>query len=603
MLTTRQTILFSLAVLLGVYQAAQLVFSRSRAVAFKNDPPTALASSSQPSSTTAVSRSGTDTPYGGILPHNLAVRGEIESYLKQFQGQNIESIVLLAPNHLAYGPNLVSTADEALSLNGRSVTVDSEIKERLLASGRVKLDDKSVADELAVKALVPLLQKYFPAARITPIIFKDRPSDELSTKLAQVLAGLRPYKRLLVLGTVDFSHYQSRPVADFHDDQSRAAIENFDYRKVKNLEIDSPAVLLASLAYFEAVGARQSQLIAHSNTADLTGNDDTPTTSHFFYAFRSGGAQIYKQASALLFGDLMLDRGVRQIIERKGADYLLADLKGEEGRFFRGSDYVGANLEGVVTQGGAHYPPALANDFAFKPEHVAAFKKYGFNVFNLANNHISDQSQAGEKSTRQSLAAEQLNYSGCRDRQVADCSSYITAKGSTTVAWLGFSQVYGQLDDKQVAAMIREAKKRADFVIVNVHWGQEYQPRFNSKQQTLAHLMIEAGADAVIGHHPHVVQGIELYQGHPIFYSLGNFIFDQYFSAQTMQGLGIGLNLTAKQVKAYLFPLDLGRSRPKLLAGKARQRRLAEIAAVSAGDTAFKQQVRSGRLVISQAGK
>lgn len=593
----------SLAVLLGVYQAGQLVFSRSRAVAFKNDTPASLAFFGQTATTVAVGQLVAEAPYGGILPHNLAVRGGIEDYLKQFQDQKIESIVLLAPNHLAYGPYLISMSGDSLSLNGRVAPVDSEIKERLLASGLVKIDDKSVADELAVKALVPLLQKYFPEADINPVIFKDRPSDEASTKLAQALAGLRPNKRLLVLGTVDFSHYQSRPVADFHDEQSRAAIENFDYRKVKNLEIDSPAVLLTSLKYFEAVGARQPQLIAHSNTADLANSDDIPTTSHFFYIFKPGEMQAYKQASALLFGDLMLDRGVRQIIERKGADKLLADLKGEEGRFFRGTDYVGANLEGAVTPNGAHYPPVLANDFAFKPEHVAAFKQYGFNVFNLANNHISDQSLAGEKSTRQSLAAQQLNYSGCHDRQVADCSSYITGKGSTTVAWLGFSQVYGQLDSKQVTAKIREAKRRADFVIVNIHWGQEYQPRFNSKQQVLAHLMVEAGADAVIGHHPHVVQGVELYQGHPIFYSLGNFIFDQYFSARTMQGLGVGLDLTAQQITAYLFPLDLDHSRPKLSAGKARQRRLSEIADLSAGEVAFKQQIRSGRLVISQAGK
>lgn len=312
-------------------------------------------------------------------------------------------------------------------------------------------------------------------------------------------------------------------------------------------------------------------------------------------------AKSSKQTRILFFGDIMLDRGVRQITKRHGVDYLLENLKGYN--FFAGHDYVGANLEGAITDGGAHLSPVYKNDFAFAPADVSSLKQYNFNIFNLANNHLADQGEAGEVSTRKYLAKFQFNYFGCHDRQVADCTAYITASGSTSVAWLGFSQVYGRLDINKVKDKISAVRKQADFVVVNAHWGNEYQEQFNAKQQALAHAMIEAGADVVIGHHPHVVQGLEVYQGHPIFYSLGNLIFDQYFSAKTQEGLGIGLNISDKKIEAYLFPLALAKSQPKLLVGNGKRQVLAEVAAVSAGNEIFKEQIKSGHIVISVEDK
>lgn len=309
-------------------------------------------------------------------------------------------------------------------------------------------------------------------------------------------------------------------------------------------------------------------------------------------------AEISKQVNILFFGDMMLDRYVRQIIKRRGVDYLFANLKTEN--IFENRDFVGANLEGAVTESGAHLAPAYANDFAFAPADVLSLKQYNFNVFNLANNHIADQGEAGEKSTREFLEENQFNYFGCRDRQVAECTSHVTTKGSTSVAWLGFSQVYGRLDESKVRGEIRAAKKQADFVVVNIHWGNEYQEQFNSKQQILAHAMVEAGADVIIGHHPHVVQGIEEYRNRPIYYSLGNFIFDQYFSSKTQQGLGVALIVSENRIEAQLLPLNLSKSRPKLMTNKDKQLKLQNIAELSVGNDAFKNQIKSGLIVISQ---
>ena len=78
---------------------------------------------------------------------------------------------------------------------------------------------------------------------------------------------------------------------------------------------------------------------------------------------------------------------------------------------------------------------------------------------------------------------------------------------------------------------------------MSVHWGQEYQIKSSVFQQKLARKIIDSGADLIIGHHPHVVQEIEIYNNKLIFYSLGNFVFDQYFSEQTQQGLAVALEI------------------------------------------------------------
>ncbi|MCJ7788674.1 MAG: CapA family protein, partial [Candidatus Atribacteria bacterium] len=102
-------------------------------------------------------------------------------------------------------------------------------------------------------------------------------------------------------------------------------------------------------------------------------------------------------------------------------------------------------------------------------------------------------------------------------------------------------------------------------LIISLHWGEEYQLTNSLAQQKLAHQIIEAGADLIIGHHPHVVQNIEKYQGKLIFYSLGNFIFDQYFFLETQQGLAVGLEVYPDKLIFRLFPLQINLGQPVLM--------------------------------------
>lgn len=302
----------------------------------------------------------------------------------------------------------------------------------------------------------------------------------------------------------------------------------------------------------------------------------------------------------LFFGDLMLDRHIGEKLSGRHLDYLLGDLASSTPEFFVGYDLIGANLEGAVTSGGAHYSPVMAYDFAFTPERVGELKKYGFNFFNIANNHITDQGERGLTETREELMKLEVDYSGAADAVVDANSVKIIERSGQRIVLIGLSMVYRDFDLLAATALIQEAKKNTDLVIVNIHWGTEYQHQFNKQQQKIGHTLIDAGADIVIGHHPHVVQGMELYKGKPIFYSLGNFIFDQYFSADTQQGLAVGLKLTDDKISATLFPLQAKAAVINLMVSPDKDSFLLKYADWSLGDEDFRALIKSQLIEIKR---
>jgi gamma-polyglutamate biosynthesis protein CapA len=254
----------------------------------------------------------------------------------------------------------------------------------------------------------------------------------------------------------------------------------------------------------------------------------------------------------LFFGDMMLDRNVGVAIDKNGFDYLFEKLDSQG--VFDGYDLVSANLEGAVTNGGEHYAPKMAYDFAFDPELVLKLKEYNFNFFNLSNNHLGDQGVNGVNETRRNLDELGFDYSGCREKNIGECSSKIINVNNKKIGMVGFTMVYGELDRKQMVNIIKDTASSSELVVVNIHFGVEYEHEFRSLQQSVAYDLIDAGADVIIGHHPHVVQGIEVYRNKPIFYSLGNFIFDQYFSEATQEGFGVSLELSESGMWITLLP-------------------------------------------------
>lgn len=271
-----------------------------------------------------------------------------------------------------------------------------------------------------------------------------------------------------------------------------------------------------------------------------------------------------REIKMLFFGDLMIDRHVGEKIKEDGLESIFLDLNEEN--FFNNYDLVGLNLEGAVTNDGLYYDPKMSYDFAFAPDLIKELSRgQSINFFNLANNHFFDQGERGIIETRENLDNMDVNYSGCRDGIIGECSYKIVKQNNKKIGMIGFSVVYGLIDIDSLRVLIEELKEKTDYIIINAHWGVEYEHNFINLQQEIARELIDSGVDIIIGHHPHVVQGMEIYKERPIFYSLGNFIFDQYFSKDTQEGLAVGVNILDSSMEISLFPFVSKMSRPRLM--------------------------------------
>jgi poly-gamma-glutamate capsule biosynthesis protein CapA/YwtB (metallophosphatase superfamily) len=132
------------------------------------------------------------------------------------------------------------------------------------------------------------------------------------------------------------------------------------------------------------------------------------------------------------------------------------------------------------------------------------------------------------------------------------------------VAVLGIHTLYGDPQESELDALFEYMRLVSELQIIYVHWGDEYSNLPNQRQQKLAELLVQKGADLIIGHHPHVVQSVAVINSVPVFYSLGNFVFDQYFSKETQHGLILTLNTETNQIQIVPTETATTKIQPKL---------------------------------------
>lgn len=246
----------------------------------------------------------------------------------------------------------------------------------------------------------------------------------------------------------------------------------------------------------------------------------------------------------LIVGDMMLDRNVRNIIDKKGFISFFSGVKD----VVRNADIAVANLEGPFTT----FPSVTASlqnkalQFTFDPNLAPALADLGFDVLGLANNHTLNFGSAGLEMTRRYIGTAGMAYYGDPNNR-GEISTVITKNG-IKVGFVGFHEfTYFNFD--KIFAEVARLRPEVDILIVSPHWGVEYQKEPTEKMVQWAHQFIDLGADTVIGAHSHIVGNTEEYQGKKIFYSLGNFAFDQYFSEATMSGLGVIIEVEKNKEK------------------------------------------------------
>ena len=268
--------------------------------------------------------------------------------------------------------------------------------------------------------------------------------------------------------------------------------------------------------------------------------------------------------------------------KKNGSAYFFKKVK----KTFQKDDVTIVNFEGTLTDSSNR----ANKKYTFKgpASYAKILKKGSVEVVNIANNHTMDFGNSGFTDTKRTLKKNEIEY--CYSSTIA----YKKVKG-IKIAFIGFNQLDG-ISKQQISNTIKKAKKRkSKIIIVSFHWGieKEYYP--NSTQKSLGRYAIDAGASLVLGHHPHVLQGIEKYKGRYIVYSLGNFCFGGNMNPadkDTMifqQTFYVKNGKLQKKNDARIIPCSLSSSsftndyQPKTLSGKSKSRVVEKMNKLSRG--------------------
>ncbi len=292
-------------------------------------------------------------------------------------------------------------------------------------------------------------------------------------------------------------------------------------------------------------------------------------------------------------GDIMLAGSGEKAYKKYGYDYPF-DLTRE---ILKQGDLVIGNLESPITTSAEKL---ITKTFRFKadPKAAEAIKNAGFTHLSLANNHILDFGSRGLKDTIEILDSKAISHAGAGQDLFSARMSDVTSIRGIKIAFLAYSLTYPKeffagAERAGTApgyaslftADIEQAKKNADCVIVSFHWGGEGLDKPKPYQVKIAHKAIDAGADIVIGHHPHVLQGVEQYENGVIFYSLGNFTFGS-MSRSSKRSMIARILFDGGVKEVEVIPLNVLNSevgfQPKPLSGKPAERAVKAVDTMSA---------------------
>jgi len=256
-------------------------------------------------------------------------------------------------------------------------------------------------------------------------------------------------------------------------------------------------------------------------------------------------------------GDVLFARGVGKQIAKHGAGWLFANVKST----IKGADIAFFNLECTLSTGGV----VQRRRFQFRadPKLAGALHDAGFDVACLANNHTLDYGREAMMDTVRAVRKAGMAAVGAGKNRADALKLQIVKKNGLRVGFLAYTDLptdgvvrladrptIAGLNPDELPVHIKSARKRCDVLVVSFHWGVEYMKRPTERQQHIAHVCIDNGADLVLGHHPHVLQPTETYKGKPIIYSMGAFVWDaKIFGAD----------------KSAIYTIELGKGSAKLV--------------------------------------
>lgn len=468
---------------------------------------------------------------------------------------SIKTIILVSTDHFLAADSPIVTTDKEWKLANAVILPDKTKIQELIDSSQVSNQESAFNREHGITNILADISNSFSNARLIPLMIRQDASQEKVSQLNDELVKVCS-ENCLLISSVDFSHYQPGTLAEIHDSLSIRALNNLDKEAVYRSEVDSPQALALAIMWAKTHETRSFKLKEETNSGKLLGEPDSESTSYVLGWYQNGKISKINEATFMLGGDMMFGR----YIAYKFRSDLTNSVRNLGDRLFWGTDVSMVNLEGLISASLVPFNLDLENlVFNFPRETTNVLKWLHLDAVSLANNHSLNAGISGLENTKKVLL-----------------ENNIAAIGDQT--HLGF-QEFGQ-DQKitiftlntslvsiDLSSQIAESKSKGNFVIVFPHWGNEYQRTHSAAQSKLAHQWIDAGADLVVGSHPHVIQDAEIYKGKPIFYSLGNLLFDQSFSKETQRGLVLAGKITADTLQLVFLPIQIKNYQPELLRG------------------------------------
>jgi AmmeMemoRadiSam system protein B len=479
-----------------------------------------------------------------VVAHHLFVAEEIASLFETITLPS-ETIVLISPNHFSRGHMPIQLSKGAWQTPYGILQTNTEAVDQLLNTvPYTAQEEQTFEDEHGISALTPFLKRSFPNATLVPIVLSPSIDTETLDLLAATISEQLP--DALVVASIDMSHELPNSVALFHDEITSSVLTSGKTNH-QRLEIDAQTVLETLLLVNEKRQTQSWNLTYHGTSSELPSEN----VSHLIGYYTKGASNKNEPLASLLFvGDLMFDRAVEQMIDQEGVNYPLARMK----RYLSGTDHTVGNLEGTIGQ-----QSTLEDDLLFSfNESLVPELAESFTVLSLANNHSDDFAVEGYKQTVSLLESAGIHTIGSAESPLPIFEETIGTLSLTLIGYNAFATPIQDVLD-QLQAVNEER-----FAIVVAHWGQEYIATPSKKQKEDAQLLVGAGADLIVGHHPHVIQGVELIDDVLVVYSLGNFIFDQEQEGTT-EGIGLGITLDqeTKQLTAYFLPSLIEQLQPQ----------------------------------------
>ena len=267
---------------------------------------------------------------------------------------------------------------------------------------------------------------------------------------------------------------------------------------------------------------------------------------------KSTSKEVDDTLRIVITGDLLLDRGVRQKIDMAGVDALFSPTIDS---LFQSSNYVIANLECPVTK----IRERVFKRFIFRgePEWLPTLRRHGITHLNLANNHSIDQGRRGLLDTQEQIKKAGMIPIGA-GKNMEEAAEPVLISTSPRHVWVVSSLRLPLENFLYLPQKPCVSQESIDSLIMRVK-----RLRATPQQREDAHNLIDAGADAIVGHHSHTLQTIETYRGKPIYYGIGNFIFDQRKPMNSRACL-VELSITAEKCKAKALPIEIKNCTPYL---------------------------------------